>query len=343
MPANPNTDNVDQARNINASPNYSAQLNVAKTIDSVSIDIEPHPVKIVIAEMKDCEEARIANNANPILPEQLTTGCWATLLQKCEEKIIASENEKLSLQVLLNFMRDTAWSYWGQNNFSLEIISSKDPLQQMAGQQFVGTLAMVLGFISIWSGYKLKGKPMPLKEAIAYTTAAAAAICPWDLGQAWGIDMGMNQLGMKADTAGYFASTHTGVIEGGTQFLVMKLGKLLISPAERQKFQANPKAVLMELGLNLTIGAVPGAAWQIVYNACLIAGLGPIPTALLVATAVASCNAGCSKLNARILDCFEQSGGASFEDDADYQRLDGLERGVVVNYLPQILKRGNIP
>ncbi len=140
---------------------------------------------------------------------------------------------------------------------------------------------MIRAVISRKSLHKSVGK-----EKYIPLLAAAAAIYPWNYGQQLGAQVGAEFLSLSKTQAAYFSSLFTGVFEGTTQYLVTKAGHLLIDEATREKFTL--KSFMQELGLNMSVGALPGAAWQIASATC--SQTNSFFASGLVASTVAICN-----------------------------------------------------
>ena len=232
-------------------------------------------------------------------------------------------NEELAHSAAHNGVRDWIWTYFSYDLLNARLQATADVTfdltGQWAGQQLYSTLGMVIFAIASKLAYKGVGKEFPTADVVASITAASAAIYTWDRGQAIGIHLGA-KLGLSSATSGYFAGIFTGV-EGPTQFLVLTLSKLLTKDEEWSQFKQNPKDYLLskvkELGLSATLGLVPGAVWQIVFNAGLLANLGPVATCFLVAAAVGVCNVIYAKTSKAILesDCCISLCGQSREKE----------------------------
>ncbi len=244
-------------------------------------------------------------------------------------------NEELAHAVAHNSIRDWIWTYLSYDllNMRLQVTTDAtfDFKGQWAGQQLYATLGMVIFAIAsklAYSAYNKVNKQssapsntgpeqpllpqtepseirFPTADIAAIIAGAASAVYTWDRGQEWGIQIGA-QLGLSPEIAGYFASIFTGGLEGPTQFLAISLVKLLTKDEEWSLFKNNPKNYLQgklkEFGLSATLGTIPGAVWQIVFNAGVLANLGPIATSFLVAAAVAACNVIYAKTSKAILE-----------------------------------------
>ena len=148
-------------------------------------------------------------------------------------------------------------------------------------------------------------------KRIAWTgrfLGASAAIPTWDYGQVLGIAQGQS-MGMSTISAGYYASMYTGLFEGATQTALItalntcagryREGESLASWDSAKDVLIN---VLKALPLGVTIGAVPGAVWQLVYNACFVAASAHLVAGgLAVAAAVCAANI----VTTRLIDCLQ--------------------------------------
>lgn len=241
------------------------------------------------------------------VPIQNRVSFFANVRQRITN--VFKRNENLVIHVGLNFLRDFAWAWWSYQNLSDRITQTADTGYDSSGESLgqcvAGSTAMVAGYFGIWAGYLLAKKIMPKKDSIIYVAAASAAIMPWDAGQQLGIALGQKKLELSPSHAGLFASVFTGGAEGLVQNLVIRLGSLLRYAEEREKYKLNPcryiSTIAAEFGLSFTVGAAPGAVWQLVYVAGVVNHFGPALTSSLVASAVAATNIGCNKLNDYIL------------------------------------------
>lgn len=219
----------------------------------------------------------------------------------------------LSLAIALyqNFSRDWTWGVWSVNDWNFKFESTRydlGPNGQWGPQFLYGSLAAISATLISAGICKASGKQIPVKDMMASLVGTMAAIIPWNAGQNVGHMIGQ-ALGWSQVNAAFFASTFTGIFEGATQFIMIKITSKLCDAEERQKFCADPKQYLTDLfdretlkqfskecGYSITIGAIPGAVWQLVFTACGVAGISAVPTGLLIALAVGLANFGVAKI-----------------------------------------------
>jgi len=225
-------------------------------------------------------------------------------------------NIALAISLLQNFGRDWVWGIWSQKewNFYFESTPQDFGLRGEWGPQFVyGSLAAITATIISAGACKAAGKEIPYKDMIASLVGTMAAIIPWDAGYNLGMSIGQAN-GWSQLNSALFSSIFTGVFEGATQFITIKLTKKLCDAEERRKFCEDPKQYLKDcfdpetlaqfakdFGYSITIGAIPGAVWQLVFAACGVAGISAVPTGLLIALAVGVCNFGVAKIEEKKL------------------------------------------
>jgi len=217
-------------------------------------------------------------------------------------------NEGLTAAVIINFMRDFMWAFLSAVGVdaafrttptidfsSMGVFHSEPFAQQLLSQQVWGTLAMIAGVLVVKAVCKARGVAgVDMKELLTYVLAAALAIALWNCGFALGTYIG-SAAGVSPMVAGLIlAPLFTGVFEGTVQHLVRYVVKLVRDPKALEELKEKPMAAVKELFLNMTIGAIPGAMWQIIFFAAI--ALAPWQVALLVALSVAICNIACSKL-----------------------------------------------
>ena len=173
--------------------------------------------------------------------------------------------------------------------------------QSVQTQTLVGTAPMVLLAIGETVDLGRKGKitSESLKNVWAPVAAASAAISMWDLGRMVGSTVGRGAL--------LTASAFAGVFEGFTQWSVKYLADVATNKVTQEMWRLDPalmtKQLVKELLLNTTIGAVPGAMWNIVFTLTLssLIGAGCPPaaafllTAFLVSQVVLAGNFTCGK------------------------------------------------
>ncbi len=190
-------------------------------------------------------------------------------------------------------------------------ITSSSFVQPMATQWVYSTIPMIaLGAYQTYQAYQ-KGEVSKedLVKIWAPVAAASLAIPMWDLGQVVGTNLGSTlpsaQWYGSSIAGGLIAAPFTGIFEGFTQWGVRYLVDVATNPVTREMWRQKPalmaKVMTKELLLNVTIGAIPGAVWQIVYFFLLPALLASLPftwaiilTMLAVAIAVMICNFICT-------------------------------------------------
>lgn len=150
--------------------------------------------------------------------------------------------------------------------------------------------------------------PFSFKEyciyVFSYFIAAAIAIYTWDRGQTLGINLGLST-GMTPAQSGYFASLLTGSFEGPTQFFFIALILMMFHEKTRKEVQNNSKTFFktksQESLLSIFPGMIPGALWQIVYNAGSTEEWPVSATCVGVGVTVALANFFVDRLNSKIL------------------------------------------
>lgn len=247
---------------------------------------------------------------------------------------MTTENTTIPLAIALfqNIARDVTWAVWSQKEWNFQFQSTPQDfgIKGEWGPQFLyGSFAAITATLLSAAACKIKGKAIPVKDMMASLIGTMAAIIPWNAGQNLGMMIGRN-LNWTQTNSALFASTFTGIFEGITQFLTIKLTTTLADREERRKFCYDPKKYLKEcfdketlaqfskeFGYSFTIGAIPGAVWQLVFTACGIAGLSALPTGILVALAVAVCNFGVAKTQTSLLHNFFQPEKKLFDDEEE--------------------------
>jgi hypothetical protein len=175
--------------------------------------------------------------------------------------ILLTLTEGIEEKLYLNFLRDFVWEYFSKENLSLLGQVTDDEQAQWLAQFCWATFIMMRAAISHKSVHRstAKEKYIPL-------VAAAAAIYPWNYGQHLGTLVGQQFFKISPNQAAYFSSLFTGVFEGATQYVVTKVGHVLVDANERNDLTV--KSLFKEFGLSITIGAVPGSIWQVMSMAC---------------------------------------------------------------------------
>ncbi len=221
----------------------------------------------------------------------------------------------LAIALFQNFARDWTWGIWSVEDWNFKFESTRydlGPNGQWGPQFLYGSLAAMAATLISAGICKASGKEIPIKDMIATLVGTMAAIIPWNAGQNLGMMLGQ-AMGMSQVNSAYFASTFTGIFEGATQFIMIKITSKLCDAEERRKFCENPKHYLTDLfdtetlkqfakefGFSITIGAIPGAVWQLVFTACGVAGMSAVPTGLLIAIAVGLANLGVAKIQEKL-------------------------------------------
>jgi len=207
------------------------------------------------------------------------------------------------------------------------LISSGAFLQPVAAQWLFGSAPMLIfaGGEPIYR--KLKGETLSKEEIAkiwAPPTAAALAIPMWDIGQLIGAHLGATSSLFQNSplwygssiAAGMIAAPFAGFLEGFTQWSVKYIFDVATNPVKQEMWRQKPalmgKVLVKELLLNVTIGAIPGAVWQVIFFftvAVLTAALGPlggiILAALLVGIGVMLCNFVCTHLINKASDAID--------------------------------------
>lgn len=220
--------------------------------------------------------------------------CCVTLTAKINDMLSKKDNEQIAYTVSTYAIGDAIWSYFSYLNLGINLQSTNDTAFSMsgqwAGQQLYATVGMGIFSGVIAARYGLKKEYPKAADVMTIFGAGALSIYTWDRAQTWGIEVFKNA-GYSNDASGYFSSIFAGISEGLTQFIFIKLIKLFSDDAEYTHFRKDPRNyflnLLIGLGLNSTIGAIPGAVWQLVFNAAAIGTIGAAATALSVAMCVA--------------------------------------------------------
>ena len=208
-----------------------------------------------------------------------------------------------------NFVRDFLWTFLSDKDWSISMYKTGSFPKQMLGQWAWSSFAML---VPTAVGMACADKPADRYKMLGRLLAASVAIITWDYGQLLGLSMGQ-KAGRSVTEAGYFASIFTGLFEGATQTTIIAFVNELCKRYENEEtvcsleaFQAAALEVAKQLPLGATLGAIPGAVWQLVYTACFVSGsVNPIAGSLLVAAAVCGCNIGCSRAIERLQPKFE--------------------------------------
>ena len=223
------------------------------------------------------------------------------------------DNEQIAYTVSTYAVGDLIWSSFSYLNLGINLQPTNDTSfgmsGQWAGQQLYATLGM--GFFSgiIAARYGLKKEYLKAADVMTASAAGCLSVYTWDRAQVWGINVFTNA-GTASNAAGYYASIFAGISEGLTQFIFIKLVKLFSDETEFTHFKQDTRNyflnLLIGLGLNSTIGAIPGAVWQLVFNAATINSIGAAATALSLATCVAISAITSAKANYEIInsDCY---------------------------------------
>ncbi len=229
----------------------------------------------------------------------------------------------LVIQVLLNTVRDFTWTFLSYESLNLYLHQTDnahyDTSGQWLGQQLWATGAMLMMGLGIAVLSCCRSRNLPAKDIAIYTAAAATAIYTWDRGQQIGINCGKRQLSLSSQGAAYFSAIFTGIFEGPTQYALIALSKVISDSEERKKYMDVKKACIKlfkDISYSASVGAVPGAVWQIMYAACLQAGIGPVATGIVVMLCVAFAN---TLVDITYESCFEPVK----QQDSKYSDIDG--------------------
>lgn len=210
----------------------------------------------------------------------------------------------------------TPFSYYGFNaDWQISSNTSFVGDSQWLGQQLYPPLAMILLAASHYAYHRYvnQGKEnppaYPASDVMALMTSACCGIYAWDRAQALGVNLAQSW-GLSSGAAGYAASAFTGVIPGPVQYSVGKVFRLCVQDKEWTHYEKDPeygKKLLKELGVSASIGAIPGAAWQLIFNASSIGGFGPLATTLFVMSGVGCVNWATVNASEQVLEkgCFQ--------------------------------------
>ena len=228
--------------------------------------------------------------------------------------------------VMHNAIRDLMWTYFSYAELDTKLHSttntSFDPDGQWAAQELYSSLGMVVFSIAAKLAYHFAGRSFPNADVGAINTAAVVGIYAYDKFASIGAKLGIEALKLSPTMASYFASIFTG-FEGPVQTSIITLYKLFTKEEEWTLFREDPatyfKSKGKEMGLSTTLGLIPGAVWQVIFNAGVMSALGPVGTAFLVAATVAVCNLIYAKTSKAILEseCCQTWCGATPERDPE--------------------------
>ena len=186
----------------------------------------------------------------------------------------------------VNFVRDGLWSYFTADYLGLDLKTAAHWSEANAAQWLYPTLAMLAALLPLYAACQASKQIMPWTNAFISITAASLAIPGWNIAAKEGIAWG-KRLGMSAISAGYFSSLFTGLAEGPIQEIVTSFGQLLTIDEEKKLYKEKPRQYVIDflkrLGLSATLGAIPGAVWQLAYYAAEDYDFSPV---LVVALAV---------------------------------------------------------
>lgn len=214
-----------------------------------------------------------------------------------KKNIFNGKNEQIVYTVTIFALGDAIWSALSYLNFGINLKPTNntnfDIRGQWAGQQLYSTVGMGLLGIAIAAWYKSKKEYAKSVDVMTIAAAGSLSLYAWDRAQTSGIDY-FKKIGYPDNVAGYLSSIFTGFAEAITQFLFLKIVNLFLNKEEYNLFKNTAtiyfKRLLSETGLNITIGLIPGAVWQLVYNAAVINTIGALATGMSVAIAVALSN-----------------------------------------------------
>jgi hypothetical protein len=235
----------------------------------------------------------------------------------------------LSRELPYNFFRDLEWARLSAESIGIHykkvsFMGADAPLNQqlasrsfylaLGAQWFFASLPMLIFAFGETLYRKFKGEkltPEELGPIWAPAIAASLAIPMWNIAQLVGTHIGTTSCQNpelwygSSVTAGMIAVPFVGIFEGFTQWSVKYLADVVTNPVTREMWRQNPnlmgKLLFKEFILNITIGAIPGAAWQVIFFFALpvlMAALTPvggiIVTAILVAVTVMVMNYLCT-------------------------------------------------
>lgn len=240
----------------------------------------------------------------------------------------------LPRELVHNAFRDSTWAAVSALNINTlcRVQPSLNPAiplnQELTCSAFVGPMGAQWLFASapmllIAGGEtfvrKMRGEELTsadMAKIWAPAVAASLAIPMWDMAQTIGTYIGVNASCFQNSAlwygssiaAGMIAAPFVGIFEGFTQWTVKYLFDVATNPVTREMWRQDPglmgKLLAKEFALNITIGAIGGAVWQIVYfflvPLCIALVGNPIGgiilAAILVGLAVMMCNFGTTHL-----------------------------------------------
>ena len=190
----------------------------------------------------------------------------------------------------VNFVRDGLWSYFTSKYLGLDLKTAATWSDANAAQWLYPTAAMLSALLPLYVACQASKQVMPWATSFVSIAAASLAIPAWNVAAKEGIAWG-KRLGMSAISAGYFSSLFTGLAEGPMQEIVTSFGQLLVTDEEKKLYKENPRQYVIDffkrLALSATLGAIPGAVWQLAYYTAEDYQFSPV---LIVALAVIICN-----------------------------------------------------
>ena len=239
--------------------------------------------------------------------------CCNALTAKISDLLAKKGNEQIAYTVSTYAVGDLIWSSFSYLNLGINLQPTNDTSfgisGQWAGQQLYTTLGMGIFSGIIAARYSLKKEYVKAVDVMTTSVAGCLSIYMWDRAQIWGVDVFTNA-GATKNAAGYYSSVFAGISEGLTQFIFIKLVKLFSDETEFNHFKQDTcnyfLNFLIGLGLNSTIGGIPGVVWQLVFNAATINTIGPVATALSLTTCVALSAIASAKATDAIVnsDCY---------------------------------------
>lgn len=244
-------------------------------------------------------------NVNPHLPADLPVGSRSTTTYfGLEHEVFKA----IQWGVVYNFIRDTLWGYLSIKHQGFNLNKTENMHEQMYAQFVYSSLAMIAVLLV---KYSMADKKTKYSSDIAAIAGSSLAILSWDAAQTAAIKGFVNR-GCSVTTANFLASLATGPAEGITVWGVSSfVARSLEITAKTYKNITNRETchlsmilgfstlkgllyfiqrLLRGLIMSITVGALGGAVWQIVFTAMVLGNLEPLLGGLIIAIAVAGCN-----------------------------------------------------
>jgi hypothetical protein len=210
------------------------------------------------------------------------------MLYKAYEAFIKYDKNSIAYFAI----RDFFWGVTSIKGFGFNLKPTASIMSQFLGQCIWSSIP-VLGSLAC---HKIISKVTQLRISV---TAAPAAIstCLVIPAWFWACEAGKKVgawLNFSPTNAKYFAGLFTGVAEGVGYELLSTITLLCLSQDERDKFNADPIGYWENLKKNLlcsaTIGAIPGALWQIMAVVCEVKDLDAFLGGLYITLVVLAAN-----------------------------------------------------